>query len=249
MTDKNEEIISVWDENKIRADELIKDLTLCSIPVAVISIKYNVITEYPAKSEIKETDAVFLSFESDDNSVSEAADISAFIKLNNKSCLLVLISDKNINFNVFFRPSISPCGVICRPFTLEYLKQIFEEVIDELQRLQKNADSTDKNNATFDIKTGGNYYSFFCKDILFFEAQTKKVAVKTFGQEVLFYDSIESISENLPAYFIRCHRSYIVNANHIKSAHFGDMTICLKDNSKIPMSRSYKSDVRQVVEK
>ena len=239
------EIISVWDENKARAEELINQFNLCDIPVEVITIKYNVIIEYPTESEIKEMNAVFLSFDSDETSISEAVHISTFIKLNNKSCLLLLVADKDINFTVFFRPSISPAGVICRPFTLQYLKQIFEEVIDELQRFHKHTDVTDNN--TFNVKIGGNYYSFFYRDILFFEAQTKKVAVKTLGQEVSFYDSIENIAESLPDYFIRCHRSYIINSNHIKSAHFGDMIICLNDNSRIPMSRSYKSNVKQIV--
>lgn len=251
MIDMINEIIAVWDENKIRSDELKNYFNLINIPFINISIKYNTVTEYPKEAEIKETSAVFLSFDSDEGSIAKAVNISTFIKLTNKACLIVLICDKDINFNVFYRPSISPCGVICRPFTLQFLESIFEEVIAELQRLkqepQNRQNKNIKENDTFNVKIGGNHYSFFYRDILFFEAQTKKVAVKTFGQEVCFYDAIETIAEHLPPYFIRCHRSYIININHIKSTHLGDNMICLKDNSRIPISRSYKGDVRQVV--
>ena len=245
------EIILVWDENKIRADGLRNYFNLMDIPVMDISVKYNAAADYPKESEIKETSAVFLSFDSDANSVTKAVNICAYIKLINKSCLIVLICDKDINFNVFYRPSISPSGVICRPFTLQFFQQIFGEVVTEIKRLQKEErkrqTGNSPDNGAFSVKVGGNYYSFFYRDILFFEAQTKKVALKTFGQEVSFYDSIENIAESLPDYFIRCHRSYIINSNYIISAQLGEMTICLKDNSKIPMSRSYKCYIKQVV--
>ena len=246
------EIIAVWDENKIRAEELKNYFDLIDISVMNISIKYNIGTEYPKESEIKATDAVFLSFDGDEGSISKAVSIAAFIKLANRSCLIVLICDKDVNFNVFYRPSISPCGVICRPFSSQFFKAIFEEVVAELKRLKKESQNQQnrivRDNDTLDVKIGGNYYSFFYRDILFFEAQTKKVVVKTFGQEISYYSSIESIAENLPPYFIRCHRSFIINTNHIKSAHFGENMIYLKDNSIIPISRSYKGDIRKVVE-
>ena len=241
-------IIAVWDENETRAEELKKcfdSLDVSGANLANISVRCHTKADYPKESEIKATDAVFLSFDGDEGSMSKAADISAFIKLAKKSCLIVLVCDKGTNFNVFYRPSISPSGVICRPFTPQFFKAIFEELVAEIQKSKKDAQI--QKNDTLNVKIGGNHYSFFYRDILFFEAQTKKVAVKTFGQEVSYYDSIESIAENLPPYFARCHRSFIINANHIKSAHFGENTIRLKDGSQIPISRSYKDDIRKIL--
>ena len=241
-----DEIIAVWDENKTRADELKKHFDSMGI-----SVKCDTGAEYPKESEIKATDAVFLSFGGDGGSVSKAADISARIKRINKSCMIVLICDREISFNVFYRPSISPCGVICRPFTRQLFESVVGELMDELQRLKNEANDRQnanlRDNGSFSAKIGGNHYSFYYSDILFFEARAKKVAVKTFGQEISYYDSLDTIAETLPPYFIRCHRSFIVNMNQIKSMHFGENTIRLKDGSAVPISRSYKGDVRRLV--
>lgn len=240
--------IGVWDENKSRTERLISDFNLLSIPALLI--KYSIFADCPGQMEIQNIDVFFLSFDKNQDSLKKAQDIASFIKLNNRRCLLILISDDINHLGTFFRPSISPCGVICRPFTVKYLADIFEEVISEIQKLNdesSNLKSNENSNegSSFDIKAGVNYYSFLYKDILFFEARSKKVALKTFGQEISFYSSIETINEKLPHYFIRCHRSFMINFNYMESIHFADMLICLKDGSKIPLSRSYKDNIKK----
>lgn len=247
--------MAIWDKDKPRADELIKKFNLCSVSAKGVSISYCVISDHPEESQIKEADAVFLSFDGDESGIAEAVGASAAIRRSNKSCLIVLVSDKGADFGEFFRPSISPCGVMCRPFAVRHFNSIFNEVIDEIQRRKTESerkveeDAARRDDSKFEIKAGGSYYSFYCRDILFFEAQSKKIAIKTFGQEVSFYGSIETVGEGLPAYFARCHRSFIVNSNHIESASLAEMEICLKDGSAIPISRSYRGDMKNILMK
>lgn len=53
--------------------------------------------------------------------------------------------------------------------------------------------------------------------------------------------SIKKILDKLPKNFIRCHKSYIVNAKKITDTL--EETIVLKNNIQIPMSKTYVADV------
>jgi DNA-binding LytR/AlgR family response regulator len=55
-------------------------------------------------------------------------------------------------------------------------------------------------------------------------------------------EKISSLSEQLPDYFLRIHRSYIINRNKIESYTKDWITI---DENRLPLSRKYKEGVLQ----
>jgi DNA-binding LytR/AlgR family response regulator len=84
-------------------------------------------------------------------------------------------------------------------------------------------------------------------DILFFEANLKKVIIHTKGQEIAYYDSIENLTISLPVNFIRCHRSYIVNTQAIQDMSGVDMELSLTSGVRIPFSRPYRKMIKQII--
>ena len=76
--------------------------------------------------------------------------------------------------------------------------------------------------------------------IFYFEAREKKVFLRTLYKEYGFYSTIEELAKGLPDYFLRSHRSFIVNRNTVENMKGNE--VFLRQGFTIPLSRSYKSD-------
>lgn len=49
--------------------------------------------------------------------------------------------------------------------------------------------------------------------------------------------------------FYRCHRSYIVNINHVKEVNYKDSYIVMSNDDKCYMSRQQKTDIREILDR
>ena len=80
--------------------------------------------------------------------------------------------------------------------------------------------------------------------VLFIESLDNYVQVHTTDKILITKDKISKILERLPEKFIRIHRSYVANTDHIGSftrekIHLG--------STELPISRTYKKDVIEVL--
>lgn len=69
-----------------------------------------------------------------------------------------------------------------------------------------------------DSESGGEIYYFHYEEIQYLEARDKKIILHVNKYEISFYSSLQKLEKILPDYFIRCHRSYIVNFMFIQKA-------------------------------
>lgn len=84
------------------------------------------------------------------------------------------------------------------------------------------------------------------KDIFFIESRRIYLFIHLADDVVRYHAKISEILEVLPnGTFIRCHQSYIVNIEKIKSMHRYGITII--DNQDIPISKRYVKMVKQVL--
>ena len=81
--------------------------------------------------------------------------------------------------------------------------------------------------------------------IYFFEARNKKIYLNTGAREYGFYSTIEQLQEELGEQFIRCHRGFLVNQKKIERVVFAKNLIVLTDGYEIPVSRTYKSILKE----
>lgn len=80
-------------------------------------------------------------------------------------------------------------------------------------------------------------------DILYIEVYGRASIFHTTGRTYTANRSLTALSGELPADFLRCHRSYIVNMNHIaKAAQNG---FVLKDRSLVPISMENGAKIKQ----
>lgn len=59
------------------------------------------------------------------------------------------------------------------------------------------------------------------KDILYCEAMNHQITVHTLTEQIQFFGTLDAIQEKLDDRFFRCHRSYIVNMNHVIDKQLG----------------------------
>lgn len=71
--------------------------------------------------------------------------------------------------------------------------------------------------------------------ILYLEVLDRKIYLHTSRETIPFYGKLEELEPSLPKMFFRCHRSYIVNMQHIKRYDKGEIT--LYGSETIPLSK------------
>jgi DNA-binding LytR/AlgR family response regulator len=85
------------------------------------------------------------------------------------------------------------------------------------------------------------------RKIAYFEASHKKINVRTGDQEFDFYDSIENLLYMVPDYFVRCHRSYLVNTKKIRKINLSEGLIEMDGGAVVLLSRTYKQDFKRLI--
>ena len=199
-----------------------------SVDFSLIPMRFD--KPVPRLSEI----VLFMLDVSDPSAVSEKA---AEIRQNTGESYIVLILKKLEDILSLTLSSISPVGLLMRP--LDYAD--VRKVIDSLEVTEAPPDSF----FTFQVKARTTRVRI--SQILYFESRNKKVYLITPSQEYEFQRTIDSITEEMSGSFLRVHRSYLVNREAIRSIDFGTMTMTLKDNSEVPVSRTYKDAIKEAI--
>lgn len=75
------------------------------------------------------------------------------------------------------------------------------------------------------------------------ESVKRKLYFTCVNGTVEVYDKMNTVEASLDERFIRCHQSYIVNADFI--AEFGTDTLTMKDGTEISITRKYRRTARQ----
>ncbi|HTT57848.1 MAG TPA: LytTR family transcriptional regulator DNA-binding domain-containing protein [Opitutaceae bacterium] len=101
------------------------------------------------------------------------------------------------------------------------------------------------------VKAGGDLHFVKTSDVLWIEAQGDFVKVQTLEQPQLVRETLQSMEQKLDASrFLRIHRSFLVNVQHIKRvapALYGDHTVFMSDGSKLRLSRNYRSKLKAFI--
>ena len=226
--------LALWDTNLVRAKTL-KDRLDMFVPEDRETTLLPITPEPPLAPQ----DAYFLSFDECGDSVLRVA---RTVRQSSEITFILLISDRTIDLSPCFRPKIRPSGVLFRPVQNAQIRDILEEITEELDRLTNSS-----NDDIFLLKSDGVSHRVAFRDILFFEACNKKIILRTAGQEIGFYDSIENLAVSLPKCFIRCHRSFLVNTQKIVEMRNSDKELKLTVGIRIPFSRSCSELVKQTI--
>ena len=90
------------------------------------------------------------------------------------------------------------------------------------------------------VKEGHSLVRIHVPDVTHIKSEGNYIRIFHSGGSVLTLGSLSKFIEELPAYFVRCHRSYLVNVKRVRSIH--SETIEVK-GYEIPLSTAHKEEV------
>lgn len=156
-----------------------------------------------------------------------------------REAMLLLIADGKMSPLEYLRPQILASSLLLKPYRRKQLEQVLGEFIGcWLSRAPDPGKS-------LVIKTEQGRLVIPYSRICYLEAREKKVFVRLLSEEYSFYDTLGHIEEGLPEYFVRTHRSYIVNGRQIEGIRLADGLVTLRDGFQIPVSRSCRARVKE----
>ena len=126
--------------------------------------------------------------------------------------------------DIFFRKS-NLSGFLSKPLKKEQLQKSLEKV----------KRSNNKSEGKLVIRHKGAMYALLLDEIVCLESQLHKVYITTKDSTYECAEKLDQIQERLGESFLRCHKSYIVNMNHIQELKSSE--IKLWDERVVPVSK------------
>lgn len=144
--------------------------------------------------------------------------------------------------NVFVIASVIYLVVLLKSFVLLYRRIVNGDFrVEELKR-QNNALKED----FITVRANRENQQIKLKDIIYIESLADYVKIRSTKRTVTTRETISSFEKSLPDYFIRIHRSFIVNRNFIRS--FTTTSVQLNE-SELPVSRTFKKEAMERLSK
>lgn len=156
--------------------------------------------------------------------------------------LLLLIADATLSPMSYMKPGIMASSLLLRPFSKDDMVRTLREFLCAF--VEKFEQESAGNSFVIDSKEGRIHIDY--NQIFYFEAREKKLFVQTNSEEYGFYGTIEKLENDLPGFFVRCHRSFIVNTRKIERVLLSQNLILLSEEMDVPLSRSYKADLKEL---
>lgn len=151
---------------------------------------------------------------------------------------LLLIAGADLVPEQYVTPHLYPSMLLRKPFDRQKAFDAVRQLLAGYYR-RRERESAQR----LMIRRGDNRRYFHYTQILFLEAKEKKLILYSEQEELAFYGSLREMEKVLPKYFIRCHRSYIVNSMHISRLNLSQGILHVEEKFVIPISRRYKSKV------
>lgn len=97
----------------------------------------------------------------------------------------------------------------------------------------------------FKYNKGKNSFKVSAQDIIYFESVNREIKIVSVDQEDCFYGNMEGIQTVVSNYqFIRIHRSYLINYNHVSVFKYDE--IIMSNGDVLPISQSRRKEIRGI---
>lgn len=170
-----------------------------------------------------------------------AVDYLCRLREDYQAMQLMIIADVQMSPLSYIRPGILASSLLLRPWSLQQAKEILSEFIRSCvqETNQKGMEQS------YRIESRDEIISIPYRQIYFFEARDKRVYVCAGSEEYGFRHTIEELARELPANFIRCHRSFVVNVEKIRRVDLAQNMVSLERGFCVPFARRYKGIVKE----
>jgi two-component system LytT family response regulator len=149
---------------------------------------------------------------------------------------------------------------LLKPFTLERFRSATQRALEQIKTIKQNpqaAQPRSANGAQYTtrivFKSKGRILFLPVSEICWIGAEENYVRICTQSETHLLRETMTHLEEKLdPNTFLRVHRSSIVNLQYVKEVRpeiDGEYGVHLLNGQKIPMSRGYRSRIKNWLER
>ena len=125
---------------------------------------------------------------------------------------------------------------LTKPLSPDELSRTVKRLVSDIEGSPKQFINVDKSNKVY---IDGNDINYIKKDAM-------KLVYITNNHEYESYNSFNKIENSLPAQFVRCHKSYIVNVNNIRAINANNI-IEFNNNDTCEIGPKYKNKMMEVI--
>ncbi len=155
----------------------------------------------------------------------------------------LLTADDTISPMEYLTPDIRAASLLLHPYEQEQQKQVIKAFLRDF--LEKRGCPEEKTVLVIEGRGGKTAIPF--QQIYFIEVRERKVFIRLKTKEYSQYGSMDSILKKLPDTFLRCHRSFAFNTQHLDTVKLSENAIYLEHGMMVPLSRSYKSIIKEYI--
>lgn len=103
---------------------------------------------------------------------------------------------------------------------------------------------------TISIKSHSDYQFVSLQDIAYLKADNNTTDIKLHnGNTINAYKTLKHFENTLPFYFVRIHKSYIVNIHYVSRIHFSKSKCYVNYNEILPFSITYRDSIDAIIRK
>lgn len=100
------------------------------------------------------------------------------------------------------------------------------------------------------IKSYSDYQFVALQDVVYLKADNNTTDIRLQNNKTVnAFKTLKHFENTLPFYFLRIHKSYIVNINHVSRIHFSKSKCFLNYNEVLPFSLSYRNNIDAIINK
>ncbi len=131
---------------------------------------------------------------------------------------------------------------LLKPISFERMATAVNKAIEQIKLLKGK--KKDKEEGYLTVKAEHRIHKLFFTDIFYVEGLNEYVVFHLRdGRKIISLEALKNLEETLPDFFIRVHRSFIINKNDIKSLYGNKIEL---GKIQIPIGKTYKKVVEQL---
>lgn len=221
------------EEQKKISDFIKKHIVMQNLDMELVLATEN---PYCLLSEIRDTSIVGIYFlDVDLKSQINGIELAAEIRKLDPRGFIIFITTHDELCPLTFKHKVEAMDYISK----DDFTSLNRRIIDCLENaLNLYHSSTNKIHKIFCIKIGMQTFSIPMDDVYFFESAGKphKVIAHLNSGIQEFYESMEKLARQADSRFFRCHRSYLVNIDHIVAVDRSNLLLKLDNGKSCPIS-------------
>lgn len=224
---------AVCDDEKIVLDEICSKVQNAFSEINCTAEIFKTHKPFDLVEHIKNntTDVLFLDIDMPSLS---GMDIAQFLIDSNAEILLVFVTSHDTLVYQSFR--YHPFGFIRKSHFDEEIGAVVKSIADELQ----------KRNEHFSFKTNEGFFKVPFEDIIYFESESNYINLHCTDNQYRFRGTITSLENELKAKgFIRTHKGFLVNQQHIFAIKGDDIELSSKE--LLPIGRTNRESVKKAI--